>query len=134
MNKTIIIAYTATLLAYLILDGIWLGVIAKDSYVSAMAGLMREEYPIWPWVTFYGMYCYAITHLVIAPNMQSLSWKPVLISGAILGMAAYGAYNLTNIAIIKDWPLSITLKDWAWGVFVTSTSSVCGWVVAKQFR
>lgn len=130
MIKTYAFAYGAVLLTYLVMDGIWLGLVAKDSYTQAMAGLMREHYPIWPWVVFYTLYSAAIVYLVIKPNLSS-GWLAVLCAGAVLGLAAYGAYNLTNYALINHWPLSITFKDWLWGMFVTSVSSLAGYHAAK---
>lgn len=130
--KTWLITYLSILITYLILDGIWLGIIAKDTYTNAMQGLMRESYPVWPWVTFYLVYCVAIVVLVVEPN-KAASLTRVIFSGALLGAAAYGAYNLTNYAIIEGWPLSITLKDWAWGTFVTSVSCTIGWLARNNF-
>ena len=131
--KSYLLAYAAVLITYLILDGIWLGLIAKNSYTEAMSGLMRQEYPIWPWVAFYTLYSAAIVYLVIKPNLSANALS-VAIAGAVLGMAAYGAYNLTNYALINDWPLSITFKDWAWGIFVTTATSLSGYYAAKQFN
>ena len=45
---------------------------------------------------------------------------PVLfLRGALLGLAAYGAYDLTNQATLKNWPLSITIVDMLWGTLAT---------------
>lgn len=127
--------YLAVLFTYLILDAIWLGLVAKSSYQEAIGPLMRAEgYPILPWVLFYVTYSFAIVYLVIHPNMGAASPVPVILSAAVLGIAAYGAYNLTNYAILKDWPLGITLKDWAWGTFITTASSVAGFYAAKHLH
>ena len=125
--KNVMSAYIGGLLGFLILDGLWLGLIAKDSYTQAMAGLMRSEVHIWPWVVFYSLYCLAIVQLVIRPQFSARQGKGVLLNGAGLGAAAYGAYNMTNYALLADWPLGISLQDWAWGTVVTSFSSYCGW-------
>lgn len=126
MIKTYLLTYLSIIVTYLILDGIWLGVVAKDSYVSSIGKIMREEFIIWPWVVFYSFYSFAILYLIILPNMPSASWKTIALSGAVMGAAAYGAYNLTCYGILKDWPLSITLKDWAWGTFITAAASLAG--------
>lgn len=128
--KLFLIAFVSILIGYLILDGLWLGVIAKQSYTSAMAGMLRESYPIWPWATFYTSYCAAIAYLAVLSNVD-MPWWRAAISGALLGMAAYGAYNLTNYAILEGWPLSITLKDWAWGTSITCVTSIFGWWVVQ---
>lgn len=129
--KTFIVGCIAVLLTFLLLDSIWLGLLAKETYVQAMQGRLRETYPVFPWVSFYLIYVFAINHLVVQPNLHQPYWR-VILSGGTLGMAAYGAYNLTNYAIMADWPLSITLLDLGWGVCVTSMASLAGWHAVKR--
>ncbi len=131
--KPYIIAYVVVISTYLILDGIWLGLVAQKSYIEAMESLIRQNIHIWPWIAFYTLYSFAIVYLVVIPNLSN-SWKAVAIAGALLGMASYGAYNMTNYALIKDWPLSITFTDWGWGIFVTSVSSLSGFYVLKIMK
>ena len=130
--KKAVIAYIGSLLGFLLLDAIWLGLVAKNSYIQAMQGLMREDVHVWPWVVFYSLYCMAIVYLVVLPRKDSDSGRPVLAAGAVLGAAAYGAYNMTNYALLAGWPLGISLQDWAWGTVVTSLSSYCGWRLARR--
>lgn len=130
--KKAVMAYIGSLLGFLLLDAIWLGLVAKNSYIQAMQGLMREDVHVWPWVVFYSLYCMAIVYLVVLPCKDSGSARPVLAAGAVLGAAAYGAYNMTNYALLAGWPLGISLQDWAWGTVVTSLSSYCGWRLARR--
>lgn len=132
MSK-IAIAYGAILISYLILDALWLGVISKSHYQEAIGHLMRKQYPVAPWVLFYVMYAAAILYLVVWPN-QSQSILTILTSGAVLGMASYGAYNLTCYAILKDWPLNITLMDWAWGTFITAVTASAGYKALQMIN
>ena len=130
--KKAVMAYIGSLLGFLLLDAIWLGLVAKNSYIQAMQGLMREDVHVWPWVVFYSLYCMAIVYLVVLPRKDSDSGRPVLAAGAVLGAAAYGAYNMTNYALLAGWPLGISLQDWAWGTVVTSLSSYCGWRFVRR--
>jgi len=130
--KKAVMAYIGSLLGFLLLDAIWLGLVAKNSYIQAMQGLMREDVHVWPWVVFYSLYCMAIVYLVVLPRKDSASGRLVLAAGAVLGAAAYGAYNMTNYALLAGWPLGISLQDWAWGTVVTSLSSYCGWRLARR--
>lgn len=130
--KKAVMAYIGSLLGFLLLDAIWLGLVAKNSYIQAMQGLMREDVHVWPWVVFYSLYCMAIVYLVVLPRKDSDGGRFVLAAGAVLGAAAYGAYNMTNYALLAGWPLGISLQDWAWGTVVTSLSSYCGWRLARR--
>lgn len=125
MNKYII-AYAAILISYIILDALWLGIISKSHYQEAIGHLMRKQYPVVPWVLFYLMYSAAILYLVVYPH-QTSPLSSILLNGAVLGMASYGAYNLTCYAILRDWPLNITLMDWAWGTFITAATATAGY-------
>ncbi len=127
--KTNIITYLTLLLSLIIIDGIWLGLVAKDSYQQAMGHIMREQVIIWPWVVFYLFYPLAILILAINVQLANQSKYYFLWRGFVLGAAAYGTYNLTNYALVVDWPLSITIKDWLWGAILTSSCSLIGGLV-----
>ena len=132
--KTNIVTYFATLLSLVIIDGIWLGLIAKDGYQLAMSHIMREQVIIWPWIVFYLLYPFAILTLAITAQLPAQNRWQFVWRGFVLGAAAYGTYNLTNYALVVNWPLSITLKDWLWGAFLTSSCAwIGGQVWLKQF-
>ncbi|MGO4890785.1 DUF2177 family protein [Flavobacterium sp. W21_SRS_FM6] len=126
MLKKICVTYLSVLLALLMLDGLWLGWLAKDTYQQQIGFLMRQEMPVWPWVIFYVLYSASIVYLAI---VSSEKLNQGLSKGFVLGLSAYGAYNLTNYTLTENWPLAITLQDWAWGCTVTSITALVGmWV------
>jgi uncharacterized membrane protein len=49
----------------------------------------------------------------------------------LFGFFTYSTYDLTNLATLKDWPLSITIVDIAWGVVLTSVVSAAGFCIVK---
>jgi len=100
--------------------------VSQQSYQAAIGHLMRVDIPKWPWFTFYLVYSFVIVRLVVLPVRDSDALYKAFINGALFGLAAYGAYNLTNYAILESWPLSITFKDWAWGTFVSGVIASCG--------
>ncbi|MFT4939332.1 MAG: putative membrane protein [Paraglaciecola sp.] len=131
MFKKLMTAYFTTLFTVLILDGLWLGIVAKDTYRQAIGHVMRSDIPTWPWVLFYLSYAAAIIYLIVS---ISSSIKQTAIRGAVLGIAAYGAYNLTNYSLIVDWPLGITLQDWLWGTFITCIGATTGGIVWRKYE
>lgn len=124
--KSNIITYLVIMCCLLVLDGIWLGIIANDSYQKAMGHIMRETPLIWPWVVFYLLYPLAILILAIQAQQPIQSHYLFAWRGFVLGAAAYGAYNLTNVSLLADWPILITIKDWLWGSFLTAISAWIG--------
>lgn len=130
---SIIASIVAILLCFAVLDGLWLGVIASDWYRDAMSGIMREQVITWPWLMFYLLYSGVVFVLAVVANRET-SMLYAAIDGALLGLAAYGTYNLTNYSIIEGFSLRIALIDWAWGIFITSMCAVSGWLGFQRFR
>ena len=119
------VAYVVVLVAVAVLDAVWLGVITKDLYRREMGNLMADSFRAVPAVLFYLLYPLAVVYLVLcnAPSGQT----EALLRSAVLGLAAYGAYNLTNLAIVRDWPVPLSMIDWTWGGVVTALGGGAGY-------
>ncbi len=126
--------YIYTLLSLAVLDGIWLTSMGFY-YRSMLSSLMAPTVNYIPAIIFYPLYAVGILVLVLLPAVRAGSTTlSVLLSGLLLGLVAYGAYDLTNHATLKDWPLSITLIDMAWGAFVTGASAVIAFSLYNYFH
>ena len=119
------LAYVAVLVAVAVLDAIWLGVITKELYRREMGSLMADSFRVVPAVLFYLLYPLALVYLVLwhAPS----SVLEAMLRSAVLGLAAYGAYNLTNLAVVRGWPVQLSLIDWTWGGVVTALGGLAGY-------
>lgn len=120
--------YFSTLIIMTILDIVWLKGVAHEFYKNRFGDLL--EFRVAPAIIFYLMYVVAILVFVSATGT---SWKNVLMYGAFLGFIAYATYDLTNMATIRNWPLSLTVVDIAWGTFNTGLSATLGWLIARHF-
>jgi uncharacterized membrane protein len=112
------LAYGVVLVVVVALDAIWLGVFARDLYKREMGGLMSDTVRVLPVALFYLLYPLALVYLALfsAPAGSS----EALLRSAALGLAAYGAYDLTNIAIVRGWSVRLALIDWAWGAIAAT--------------
>ncbi len=119
------IAWVAVFVAIMVLDGLWLGFVAKDLYKREMGRLMADSVRIAPAVAFYVLFPAALVYLTLLSPPSG--WVEAAIRGLVLGLAAYGAYDLTNLAIVRDWPLRISLIDLAWGGFISAAAAACGY-------
>ncbi|QXZ12789.1 DUF2177 family protein [Pseudomonas sp. AO-1] len=128
--KKALIAYGATLLAFLLLDGIWLGVLMAPTYRELLGSLMLEKPLLVPAAVFYCLYVVGCVQFVVLP---ALSWQRAARMGALLGLVAYGTYDLTNWATLRGWSVQVSLMDWAWGTFATAVACSVGFLVAKRF-
>lgn len=114
------------LVSFAILDFIWLGLIAGEWYQSEMRNLLRTDFVAWPWLVFYLVYGGVTFVLAVVANRDK-SMSYAAIDGALLGLASYGTYNLTNYSIVEGYSLSLALTDWVWGVTLTSLCAIAGW-------
>lgn len=125
-----ILLYVSTLIPLVVLDAIWLLYLGKSFYTKTMGFLFTDSFKMGPALVFYPLYAFAIVFLVLSPGIATgSSMLNIALKGAILGLAAYGAYDLTNHATIPNWPLSMTLVDIAWGVFVTLATSAIAYYI-----
>ena len=121
-----LLIYAATIAAFLLLDGLWLGVVAKKFYASELGSLMADPIRVLPAGIFYLMYAVGLVVLAIQPTDLSVTWLHSALTGAFIGFLAYGTYDMTNLSTVRDWPLRMSLVDWTWGTFLTGTASAVG--------
>lgn len=131
--KTVITAYLATGIAFLILDAIWLSTMADLLYRPLLGDKLAPQFHLAPAIVFYLIYVAGIVFFAVLPALESGGLGRAALNGAVLGLLAYATYDLTNQATLKDWPLSITLADIAWGAFVTAAGASCGFLAASRF-
>ncbi len=128
---SILRVYAATGATMFALDLLWLGVVAKGLYAKHMGTLLRPDVQWVPALLFYALYIAAIVVFVVLPAAERRSFSRALALGAFFGLAAYATYDLTSLALIRDFPLVIVLVDLAWGVVLTATASSVGYAVAR---
>lgn len=116
-------SYFISLAILLMMDGLWLGVVAKSFYAKQIGFLMTDKVNWLAAFLFYVVFAIGITVFVVLPNMQSGNIGKAFLMGALLGLVAYAAYDFTNQATIKNWPYFITIIDLAWGTVIAGVTS-----------
>jgi uncharacterized membrane protein len=124
--------FAAVLVPMLVIDGIWLTVIAKSFYAKHLGSLIAAN-PVWLAAgLFYVIYAIGIAYFIVEPATRgSMVWYQVMVRGALFGLVAYATYDLTNHASIQNWPAVITVVDLTWGTVITAVVSLIAWVVVK---
>ena len=130
MSK-LLLAYISTAAVFLVLDLLWLGVVAKGFYQSRLGGLLLEQPNLTFAVLFYLTYVIGIMIFAVEPALRAGSWQTALVYGALFGFFAYATYDMTNLATLKSWPLDMSIVDIAWGTALTGTSAVSGYLVTR---
>lgn len=116
--------YLVALVTFFLLDMLWLGVIASGFYRDQIGFLLKEEANWAAAVVFYLLFVAALSHFAIVPSITRKSVMSAAGNGAFFGLATYAAYDLTNLATTKDWPMLVTVVDLAWGTLLGAVVSV----------
>ena len=133
MTKTLIISFFFVSTIFLVVDVIWLSITVKSLYKPALGSLLRDKPVMWAAVLFYIIYMIGLTLIIIKPALASNSVLQAFWTGVIFGIVAYGTYNLTNMATIKNWSSTIVWIDMIWGGLLTGFSSAAGIYLTKTF-
>lgn len=108
---------------FVAIDAVWLTTIANSFYKDKLGKLLAEKPNLGAAALFYAIYIVAMVVFVIKPGLDQSLWE-VAGKGALLGLAMYATYDLTNHATLKDWPSAITVVDLIWGTVITTVVSV----------
>jgi uncharacterized membrane protein len=129
--KSAVIAYAGSLATLLVLDAIWLGLVARTFYRDQLGDLVLPSPNLAIAAIFYLFFAAAAVILAVLPALTSNSLITAVAYGAILGLAAYGTYDITNLATLKNWPLAMSLVDLAWGGVATALTAAGGFLFAR---
>ena len=124
--------YSATLAAFLAIDMLWLGFIARKLYRDQLGFLLSPQANWAAAILFYLLFVFGVLFFVVLPGLEAGSLKATFLRAALFGLLTYATYDLTNLATIKNWPLSITLIDMAWGVVLTSLVAWISFLVGQK--
>ncbi|QNH78900.1 DUF2177 family protein [Pseudomonas protegens] len=124
--KTTLVAWLATLLAFLLLDALWLGLMMGPTYRAQLGSLLLEQPRLLPAALFYLLYVSGCLLFAVHPALQQGGWRRAARLGALLGLVSYGTYDLSNWATLQAWPASLALLDMAWGMLVSALASGFG--------
>ena len=113
---------TATII-FVLIDAVWLSVVAKNFYKNNIGHLMAKKPNFLPAVIFYALYILGLVFFVITPAIEKDSVNYAIGAGAFLGLLMYATYDLTNNATLKAWPAKVTIIDMIWGATITSVVS-----------
>jgi uncharacterized membrane protein len=128
------IAYGATLLVFLALDSVWLGLTASRLYRPLIGPLLAPAPVLWAAALFYLLYAAGLTAFVVMPGTAHGRALGTLGRGAFFGLVAYATYDLTNQATMRNWPLLLSVADLAWGMVVSGVAATAGRAVLGDMQ
>ena len=127
-------AYIATIIFMFIVDLIWLSQLAQPLYQAGIGHLMAAQPKLGFAALFYLVFVFGLLWFALRPNIAAKGVKSTFIAGAVFGFFVYASYDLTNLALLKDWPLKLSLIDMTWGTFLSGTCAAVAKFVYDKFN
>jgi uncharacterized membrane protein len=126
-----IAAYLASAAVFAVIDAAWITLLGPKIYKPIIGEILADTVRIGPAAVFYVLYIAGIVALAVSPALKAVGWRQAAISGAVLGLVAYGTYDLTNQATLKIWATRITALDMAYGALATALAAAVGYLAAS---
>lgn len=121
--------YLVAALAFVVIDLVWLGVVAAGLYRRILGNLLAESTNVPAAIAFYGLFLAGLVFFAIAPAVESGDLGTALLRGAFFGLVTYATWDLTNLSVIRDFPAAIVPIDMAWGTTLGALVSAVTWTV-----
>lgn len=125
--------YPLALSIFFAIDIFWLGLVTKNFYRGQIGFLMKEHINWLAAFIFYFVFVAGLVFFVIQPALEKNSWLQALLLGSFFGLVTYSAYDLTNLAVLKNWPLWLTLVDLFWGALLSAGVSLLTFFIVNKF-
>jgi len=115
--------YLVTLVIFFLVDILWLTVISRNLYKKYLGYIMTPNVNWVAALVFYVLFIAGLVFFVINPALAKGDLLYAILAGGFFGLIAYGTYDLTNLATLKDWPVLITVVDLLWGTFLNAATA-----------
>ena len=106
---------------------------SAESSTKARLGQMLLDKPIWRVaILFYLIHAVGIAVFAVPLALNAGTWTSALLYGGLFGFCVYAAYDLTNLATLRGWPMAVSAVDLAWGAVVTAAATLVAFLVVKS--
>ena len=125
--------FTVTFVVFMGIDLVWLGFVAKNIYSKYLGYLMAPNVNWLAALVFYVIFIIGVLYFVIAPSLVDRDFTQLVIRAMLFGFITYATYDLTNLATVRDWPITITIIDLIWGTSLSTSVSVISYLIITNF-
>lgn len=125
--------YGIALPVFFAIDMLWLGFLARTFYQNHIGFLMKSPVNWVAAIIFYLLFLVGLVVFVIEPAVEKKDWLLALGKGALFGLITYATYDLTNLATLKDWPITVVWVDMIWGTVLAASVSTITFFIALKW-
>lgn len=127
-------SYAVTFIVFIVVELIWLLVLAKELYKKELGYIMKEKPSLAPAAIFGLLFVLGLVFFVVNPALTKGDWSYALFAGILYGLITYATYTLTNLANLEAWPLKVSLIDLIWGVVLGGSVSTISFFILNRFK
>ena len=124
--------YFIALPVFFAIDFIWLAFVAKNFYAKQIGFLMKTNINWSAAIIFYLLFIVGLVLFIISPAVEKKSLITAIIMGGLFGFFTYATYDLTNLATLKNWPLTVSIVDMIWGTILAASVSTITYLIATK--
>jgi uncharacterized membrane protein len=124
-------AYITSLIVFAIIDAAWLSTMGSVLYRPVLGDIVLPSLRLGPAAAFYAMFPAGILVFAVMPALKSGTIGTALIYGLLFGAIAYGTYDLTNYATLRNWNLQITVIDILYGAVASAIAGAAATLAAR---
>lgn len=125
--------YIVGLVIFLGVDAVWLTVVAKSFYAKHLGYLMTDKPNLTAALVFYLINIVGLLTFVVIPSLHDKTLYRTIYLAALYGLCTYAAYDLTNLATVKNWPFIVTVVDLIWGITISVVVAVGTLLIVRRF-
>jgi uncharacterized membrane protein len=123
--------YLLTAMVFFVIDLVWLGVVAVNFYQRHLGSLLAEQVRWVPAILFYLIFIAGLLVFAVQPGLSAGSLGRAVVLGAFLGFMAYATFDLTCLALFKNFPVVVVVVDMIWGSCLSAVVSSAGYGIGR---
>jgi uncharacterized membrane protein len=131
MVSTALKLYGLTAAVFFAIDLVWIGVVAQGFYQRHLGDLLAEDVRWKAAILFYLLYIAGILVFAVMPALDQGSLVRAVLLGGFLGLFAYATFDLTCLALFRDFPTVVVVVDMVWGAVLTASVTAAAYGMGR---
>lgn len=123
--------YGLTALAFFAIDLVWLGIVASAFYQKHLGPILKPDISWGAALAFYALYIAGILVFAVLPGLAEGSLARTAALGAFFGLVAYATFDLTGMALLREFNWTVVTVDLIWGTLLTASVASAGWFAGR---
>lgn len=131
MRVSWLVQYVVAAVAFVLIDFVWLAFVAQALYEDQLGDLLAPSPNVAAAVVFYAIFVAGLVFFVVQPALAAASWRRAAGSGAFFGLVTYATWDLTSLAVLRDFPTALVPIDLAWGMVLSASVATTTYAVLR---